>query len=91
MKAQHGYVLIIVGLALLAVVLGGCTTFQKGDLRYSNFIFDKKVQELSVETSPDGTTKATLKGVQSGLNPDALKAVAEGAAAGAVKAVNPAK
>ena len=69
--------------------LNGCTTFEKranGTYRYSNTIFDKKIGRLTFQSSPDGTTKATLEGVQSGLNADALKAIAEGAATGAARA-----
>lgn len=72
---------LLVGFAL-AILAGGCTTFRSGEMRYSNTIFDKRVAELTYETTrPDGTrTKATLKGVTSGLNADAMKAIAEGAA-----------
>ena len=94
MRSNRFFKLVSLAVALafvfmFALLAAGCTTFQKGDLKYSNFVFDKKVGELTVETSPDGTTKATLKNAQSGLNADALKAVAEGAATGAVIAVKP--
>lgn len=86
---------VAVGLSVAAAVAivgaaGGCTTFEKranGTYRYSNGIFDKKIGKLTFETTADGTTKATLEGVQSGLNADALKAIAEGATSGAVRAV----
>ena len=93
-KLTNGSAILAVVLSVLAafaMVAAGCTTFEARSptgerYRYSNGVFDKKIGKLTFESKPDGTKKATLEGVQSGLNADALKAIAEGAAAGAAGA-----
>lgn len=44
--------------ALFVLILGGCTTIEKGDFRYQSTIFDKKIDDLYVEVDDAGTVRS---------------------------------
>lgn len=76
-------ILVIIALLTLVVCLAisGCTTISKGDFRYQSTIFDKKVDELTVNIdSNTGKVKMIeMKNYNSNADyvVEAVKAVAE--------------
>lgn len=73
-------IFIIIILSGLCLWLTGCTTIQKGDFRYQSTIFDKKVDELTVEVDPNTgkVSRLSMKNYNSNADyvVEAVKAVA---------------